>query len=343
MYKVAGLILAFLLLCIFFLYQEYQPKTVFPNQEFQERIAIPEKKDVMDILIFGDVMLDRAVREYIHQNTTQSLFKNVSSEIDKADITLINLEGPITKNHSVVTKTNFQFTFATHTAQDLSDIGIDVVSLSNNHAHNFGRQGLLETKEYLTNAGVAFFGDPYNKAGTTYTHTKGKTNVSFIGFHQFEAYDISVLLEEIRELKKQNHFIVFYPHWGEEYKLKANATQEGIAKEVLAAGVDIVIGAHPHVIQNVSLLQNKLAFYSLGNFIFDQWFSKDVQYGLALKLSLENNVLNKVELKPFFRERFEPVFLSGEEKDTWCEAYLKVSLMAPNTQSPCIIEMNRNE
>jgi len=75
-------------------------------------------------------------------------------------------------------------------------------------------------------------------------------------------------------------------HWGEEYKLINSLAQQGLAHKIIESGADLIIGHHPHVVQNIEKYQGKLIFYSLGNFIFDQYFSPDTQQGLAVGLEI---------------------------------------------------------
>lgn len=305
--------------------QHYLQKDFFVKigkSEIESNTQMPPLHQKVSVLVFGDVMFDRAVRTYIENNSTYALFKNVVEDIDNADITVINLEGPITDNPSVVTKENLQFTFAKHTAEDLFLVGIDAVSLANNHTSNFGREGLIQTRNNLADAKVGFFGDPANaKNYLVKSFSTSGLKISFVGYNQFENPNIDEVKKTIQGEKEKGHFVVFFPHWGEEYDTVANEKEAAIAKEVINVGSDIIIGAHPHVVQNMDTYNDTPIFYSLGNFIFDQWFSRDVQNGLALQLNFYNGTLVTIELKPFFRERYQPVWLQGEEKRKWCQEY----------------------
>lgn len=309
------------------------------TEQISEQInSIPDKKTV---LVFGDVMLDRYVRNYIAASSTAALFEHVQNDITNTDVTMFNLEGPITGFASVVSKENLQFTFATHTAFDLSKIGIDIVSLANNHTHNFGKEGLRQTREYLSAAGITFFGDPYNQKSNIVTKYKlDDITISLVGYHQFENPDITNVLQAIQEEKAQGNFIIFFPHWGNEYEKKASDIQKEIARKVVQAGADIVIGAHPHVIQNVETHDSKPIFYSLGNFVFDQWFSEDVKYGLALLLTFSERNIESIELKPFYRARYHPKWLIGEERTNWCTLYTQGTLFTYKQENPCLLTLN---
>jgi len=316
--------------------QEFAP--ILIEKVSTEVLKTPPKK--ITILVFGDVMLDRYIRTYINASSTAALFQYVQNDITQADATIINLEGPITNYESVVSRENLQFTFAAHTANDLAHVGIDVVSLANNHTNNFGKDGLEQTWKYVHEAGMVFFGDPYNmteKLATRYV--VGSTTISFVGYHQFQNPDIKSILDAIRIEKEAGNFVVFFPHWGNEYEKEAAVSQTIKAEKVIDAGADIVIGAHPHVIQNAEVVKNKPVFYSLGNFIFDQWFSEDVKYGLALLLTFSGNNLESIELKPFYRVRYEPKWLIDDARVSWCKKFTEKSLFQIDQNNLCIIKL----
>ena len=164
--------------------------------------------------------------------------------------------------------------------------------------------------------------------------------ISLVGYHQFENPDITNVLQAIQEEKAQGNFIIFFPHWGNEYEKKASDIQKEIARKVVQAGADIVIGAHPHVIQNVETHDSKPIFYSLGNFVFDQWFSEDVKYGLALLLTFSERNIESIELKPFYRARYHPKWLIGEERTNWCTLYTQGTLFTYKQENPCLLTLN---
>jgi poly-gamma-glutamate synthesis protein (capsule biosynthesis protein) len=82
-----------------------------------------------------------------------------------------------------------------------------------------------------------------------------------------------------------------YVHWGNEYELKHSEQQEALAHYVIDSGIDAVIGHHPHVVQDIEIYNGKPIFYSLGNFIFDQYFSGDVQTGLVVKVYIQKDTI----------------------------------------------------
>ena len=119
--------------------------------------------------------------------------------------------------------------------------------------------------------------------------------------------------ELIKQEKSKNNFIIVLPHWGNEYEIKHSASQEKLAKAWIAAGADLIIGAHPHVIQDAQIINNKLVIYSLGNFIFDQMFSAETQKGLILS-GIINNEKIKIVLTPVVSKKMKPEIMRGSER-----------------------------
>ena len=115
--------------------------------------------------------------------------------------------------------------------------------------------------------------------------------------------------KEIDEIKKYSgkYIVVVYPHQGQEYIFRGNTYQKLIYKKFIDAGADVVIGSHPHVIENVEIYKGKYIFYSLGNFIFDQSWSKTREH---MVLDTEINILNfdpATSTKPKFEIKFTPI------------------------------------
>jgi poly-gamma-glutamate synthesis protein (capsule biosynthesis protein) len=104
-----------------------------------------------------------------------------------------------------------------------------------------------------------------------------------VGYHSLYDATTTEVVGEIRALRPECYKVVVFAHWGTEYAPVANAAQVAEAHEFIDAGADLVIGAHPHVVQNVETYRGRAIFYSLGNFMFDQDFSWATTHGLAVK------------------------------------------------------------
>jgi poly-gamma-glutamate synthesis protein (capsule biosynthesis protein) len=112
--------------------------------------------------------------------------------------------------------------------------------------------------------------------------------VIYLGFNETFPFSCSdqEITATVKDIRNSNTgvFIIVNIHWGDEYQKSSSSFQQNLAHKIIDAGADLIIGHHPHVVQDIGFYKGKLIFYSLGNFIFDQYFSKDTQQGLAVEL-----------------------------------------------------------
>lgn len=247
-------------------------------------------RETLRVLFVGDIMLDRNVARTAKEEGPQALFAGVQELFDRKDVDLRvgNLEGTITTEPSIAQRNNkiLRFTFAPELVEAvLPPLRFDALSLANNHALDFGEFGYDDTIFHLEKLGIKPFGSPYNdsfKLSTVLEHN-GKT-LCLIGYHSLFKSSTANVVEEIRRLRPDCWRVAVFAHWGEEYQTRSHAGQQEAAREFIDAGADAVIGAHPHVRQEVEEYKEAPIFYSLGNFMFDQNFSQETQRGNALIL-----------------------------------------------------------
>ncbi len=260
------------------------------------RSAVPAIKlpsPTVTILMGGDVMLDRKMRQIGTKKGYDYLFSSLTPLFKSADIAIVNLEGPITSSPSktllsdgTLTK-SLTFTFSPKSVGAISTAGITAVSLANNHTNNFGTIGLKETKNWLQTVGVKWFGSPTNTASTTLTMTIKNMNIAFVGYAGTVS-GIDEVMAETRRLSTLGYFVIVMPHWGEEYATTPTVKMRSYAKSFVAAGAKAVIGAHPHVMMSNEMIAGVPVYYSIGNLLFDQYFSDAVMNGEIVSLTLSN-------------------------------------------------------
>ncbi|OGZ84632.1 MAG: hypothetical protein A2599_02895 [Candidatus Staskawiczbacteria bacterium RIFOXYD1_FULL_39_28] len=253
------------------------------------------EKNYVRIMFAGDLMFDRGIRYYAEKNGGNDyIFEKVSDLLKQNDLNVVNLEGPITNNKSVSSGTapgsenNYKFTFDKGIAKTLFDQNIKIVNLGNNHIENFGYAGLNQTKKYLDEAGVDYFGAPDYPRSIS-TEING-IKITFVNYNEFSALQENEAPETINEIQKTKGFsdlIIIYCHWGVEYAPEPTEEQKQLAREFIDSGADLVIGSHPHVIQTTETYKNKRIYYSLGNFIFDQYFDEGVRKGLGVVVKID--------------------------------------------------------
>ena len=242
----------------------------------------------LSLFFVGDMMFDRGVEYYTKQNNNIYYpLQKVSNFLKTADITFGNLEGPIVAYPKNFSSKLLKFAFSTTTLKALTSAGFDVLSLANNHTLNMGNSGLEHTRSFLKSSGILPVGDPITCLKESAIEKDG---VVFFAINKTFGFNCSDqdIVDNLKLVKQEfpNEFLIISVHWGIEYKLSNSLPQKELAHKLIDEGVDLVIGHHPHVVQNIEEYKGKLIFYSLGNFIFDQHFSEATQKGLVVKLCL---------------------------------------------------------
>lgn len=259
----------------------------------------PTQKPIK-IIFVGDMQFDRNIRtlaEKSDEGYDATLDSKLGEYLASADFVIGNLEGPITDNDSlsvgseVGSTRNYIFTFPPEVIPFLQKYNF-VVNLGNNHIHNFGESGFRETLSYLDESGIDWFGQlPYlsnsQKEEEVYLYSDNNLSIAVVNYNQFLGPGFRKALEDIEFWQTKADLVFVYPHWGLEYENMANQIIRSQASEMIAAGADLVIGSHPHVIQQVESIEGKQVYYSLGNFIFDQYFSPEVRRGLVVEVQID--------------------------------------------------------
>jgi poly-gamma-glutamate capsule biosynthesis protein CapA/YwtB (metallophosphatase superfamily) len=252
-----------------------------------------EATSTLMITFVGDMMFDRYIRKMSLKHGDDHVFSCIAPFLTSSDMVVGNLEGPITSRPStsmgsaIGSKDNYSFTFPTSTAQVLARHNISIVSLGNNHSTNQGYKGLTETHMWLRKSGVAYFGGVKGN-DPVYRVEKNNTPLSFIGYNQFGGDDVDIVAKKIQQEKETGRVVIVYAHWGDEYK-EVNEGVREIARLFVTSGASLIIGSHPHVIQRSEVIDGVFVYYSLGNFIFDQYFQEDVKEGLVVVAKIDSN------------------------------------------------------
>jgi poly-gamma-glutamate synthesis protein (capsule biosynthesis protein) len=295
--KIAGLVLAVALgLAGFWSFAQAPAAHIQPQ-------AAPDPS----ILFAGDIMLDRGVAAHAASTSPQALFAGVLDLFRSADANVANLEGTITTNPSIaaVNHSILHFTFDPRLAQAaLAPLHLAAASQANNHAYDFGVSGYESTRQYLASWGIAPFGHPYNARDLSTIFTIRGKMFCLVGYHALYDPSTAEVVQEVQRLRPDCYKVIVFAHWGVEYEPAANLAQMGQAHELIDAGADLIIGAHPHVVENVDVYRGHAVFYSLGNFMFDQNFSWATQHGLAVRVTFGTTST---------RFNLVPITIAGEE------------------------------
>jgi poly-gamma-glutamate capsule biosynthesis protein CapA/YwtB (metallophosphatase superfamily) len=243
---------------------------------------------VRGLWITGDVMLSRQVGTYMGREGDDYPWRRLpDQDFPGTDYLLINFESCLSKVAAFSPAASMRFPVPAHATTALNHVGITHASLANNHALDCGPKDLEVTRIAMEQAEIVPVGHP-TQLGTSTSVTiieLGKHRIAVIALHTlFVSPTESVLRSVIEYASGQSDYQLLYVHWGDEYLLSAGRAQQNLAKTVADLGVDLVIGHHPHVVQDIGLVGSTTVVYSLGNFIFDQYFSGPVQEGLVVRL-----------------------------------------------------------
>lgn len=297
----------------------------FSNFSFFKSTDKVEKKNVIEkevkkdkdyiakVFMVGDALIHSAVYEDARQSDGTYDFTSMLSSIkpisSKYDLAYYNQE-TILGGKDLGYSNYPRFNSPQEVGDAFVDAGFNLVSLATNHTMDKGEQGVLNSVSYWkTKSGVVSSGqwssDEERNQSITTIHEVNNIKYAFISYTIWtnglntptgKEYLNNVYSEEkakadIDAVRDKVDFVIVAMHWGTEYSFKVDAKQEEIANYLSGLGVDLIIGAHPHVIQTVEYINNKKTFvvYSLGNFISDQ---NDIDNftGLAFEVTLKKHV-----------------------------------------------------
>jgi gamma-polyglutamate biosynthesis protein CapA len=286
--------------------------------------VIPKINKNIKLAFVGDMMLDRGVKNSVYKNFSGDyveLFSKVREELQSYDILFANLEGPISDKGEDVGGL-YSFRFEPKAIPALSEAGFDVFSLANNHAFNWGEVAFTDTIELLSSAGISSIG-----AGVTGSDAYlakifniQDVRIAYLAFSEFRAGGImssstdsgfAMISEEdikksVSQAESDSDLVIVSYHFGEEYMDLPNEYQKKYAKLAIDYGADLIIGHHPHVVQTLEQYKNTYIIYSLGNFIFDQYFSPETMQGglLEVEVNSQTKKIEKVNLKKVLLNRY---------------------------------------
>lgn len=286
----------------------------------------------IEINAVGDVLLARGIQRQVEKYGEKYPFEKVTEALSGADLVFGNLENPLTDNCKKAEK-KYSLQARPRYAEILRAASFDVLSLANNHSLDCGSRGLLETIDNLEKEDLRWLGAGRSKddENTPVYLEINEIKLAFLGFTDVSPEKLAEgsprvafanhenITSSIKVALQRADVIIVSFHWGTEYAARPNAEQIRFADAAVAAGADVVLGHHPHVLQGFQLVTRSnggspaIVAYSLGNFLFDSpvKLNRRVGESVLLKLQVGKHGLVAAEAVPIIIENYRPVFADG--------------------------------
>ena len=289
-----------------------------------------ENKENVSIAVTGDVMFARNMEGVLSMDS--SPFEGVSDVTSNVNLLLINFENAATTSENAV-KGDVPLKCNPSYVPLAKANNLTVAALANNHAFDYGIDGMKDTVKNLKDADITPIGagnteEEAHQAVVKEVNGRKITILNYMDSNNFaeysqevmpiangsapgySAYDSSDAQKQIGE-HNDSDLIIAYMHYGNEYSTSPNEDQIRMSHELIDYGADVVIGAHPHVTQGIEMYNGKPIFYSLGNFIFDQ-SNEETHTAYFVKIDLVGNTA-KCTVYPIHISNYLPQHMGGEE------------------------------
>lgn len=282
-------------------------------------------------------MLSRGVQEWIEDYGYEYPYEQVKQYFLEDDLTIGNLECPITETKRAADKTKrFLFRADPQNAKALKYAGFDCMNLANNHTMDFLSQGLKDTMFYLRECGIESVGAAENAhSHKPYVFEKNGVRIGLWAYSAFppegfffqgeeetvryiSTMDLSALETDLKTLECLECDVkIVYFHWGREYQPYISEQQETLAKKAVDYGADFVVGSHPHVLQEAGEYKGVPIYYSLGNFVFDRQIPSGTDKSVILQIVAGRDGIEKIREIPVEIRKGQPVPIESEKQETY--------------------------
>ncbi len=282
------------------------------SMEKKTEVPVPETRNIT-IAFTGDLMFHRSVYRSAWDNDIDSydfmpMFQSIQGIVDSADIAVANFE-TVLAGPEVPYAGYPRFNTPDHILDAIDSCGFDILQTANNHCLDQGIEALNRTIEKIREQGLlncgtftgqdslrctiieengirmGFYAFTYGTNGMRkqIPHDTALRHINYIDDPELEA--------NIRRARTICDFLIVLPHWGNEYEIHSSNEQRNLAAKMVEWGADLIVGTHPHVVQEMAYIGDVPVFYSLGNCLSSQLERHTdrihTQYGVILEVTLE--------------------------------------------------------
>lgn len=295
---------------------------------------IADKKDNITINFIGDVSLaDNWQIIPYYDSRNEKIYGILSEEVvnilNNSDITVANNEFSFSNRGTPLNNKAYTFRANPNRVSIYHEMGVDLVTIANNHVFDYGEDAFLDTLEILDKADIASIGGGKNieEAKKPYYYIINGYKIAFVAATRAEkniltpgatentsgvmrCYDPTLLIENIKEVKANSDYVILLVHWGKESSHELEDVIIETGKMYIDAGADLIVGAHAHVLQGMDYYNDKLIAYNLGNFIFNK---EKIDTGiLEMNLSYDGDLTYK--FIPCLQSNYNTILLHDNER-----------------------------
>lgn len=286
------------LMVVLFIALAFLIMSVTPNGKQSIKQDVVEPEEIVEepterrasIVMVGDVLIHDSLYKdaYVSNNVYDfsKMFTYVEPIIQQYDIAYYNQES-IIGGKKLGVSTYPRFNSPDEIGEALINIGFNLVSLANNHTLDKNEAGVVYSVSFWRNQEAVYTAgsyDSWDDRNTVTIFEKNDITFAFLSYtmrtnglnppkgkeYLVNVYSDEQVARDIEKAKESAEVIIVAMHWGDEYKHTPNAEQKEIATYLSGLGVNLIIGAHPHVVQPIGYVNDTLVIYSLGNFIAAQ-------------------------------------------------------------------------
>ena len=314
------------------------------NTAAKHSVYLKEDHDaVADMAFTGDICLTEDGYVIDHYDDLGGdiglcLTEEIIDRLNEADISMVNHEYPASTRGTALEGKYYTFRAAPEREIILQQMGIDIVSLANNHIYDFGADAFYDTLDVLKQAEIPYVGagaDMEEASRPVYFIVDG-IKVGIVSANRSEKYiftpeagenspgvvrmyDTAMMNNIIMEARKQCDYLIAYVHWGTEDSKYYEVYQTDIAQEFFDSGADAIIGSHPHILQGIGYVDGKPVVYSMGDF----WFNGETKYTTVVNMEVTIDGLVELSVLPCIQEKYETHFISEESEQKAFYDYLR--------------------
>jgi hypothetical protein len=317
-----------------------------PNPEDGKEAELNDLQKKPILLGFaGDVNFDEnshPVAKYDREKKgiLGGLSADLVEEMKAVDIMMLNNEFAYSTRGKKTPNKSYTFRADPSRVNILHEMGVDIVSLANNHALDYGVDALMDTFTTLEEAGIDYVGAGENlaRAEAPVYYTIGDKKIAYLASSRVifamdwyakedspgmvGTYDPTPLIKAIEKASENSDFVVVYVHWGVEKNNYPENYQKNFARQYIDAGADIVIGCHPHVMQGFEIYKGKPIAYSLGNF----WFNSSTRESGFLKVYIDPDGTINAQIVPVMnKDTYTYIITDGKERQSYFKYMEEIS------------------